>query len=68
MEDIPSEQLFGDFPEQTGEEGRLESSLKMDLSIGNDLVDQEEHPEREEEGEEVFQRESEDRSQVQERG
>src|SRR5574341_985289 len=36
-ENVPSEQLFGRFPEEAGEKGRLQSCLEMNLLIRNDL-------------------------------
>jgi hypothetical protein len=58
VEDIPSKQLFGHLPEQTGKAGRLKSCLEMDFSIGNDFVNQKAHRKSEEEGNEIFQNKS----------
>ena len=61
---VPPEQLLGRFPEEAGEKGRLKGSLEMNFLVGNDLVDQKTHPKSEEEGNEVFQDESNDRPQL----
>jgi hypothetical protein len=64
MKNIPPEQLLGGFPEEAGEKGRSKGSLEMDFLVGDDLVNQKTHPKSEEEGDEVFQNESNDRSQL----
>ena len=57
MDDIPSEQLFGHLPEETREAGGLEGRLKLDFSIGKDLINQKKQAEGEEKRDEVFQNE-----------
>ena len=67
MEDIPSEQLLGHLPEQACEEGCLKGRPDLNFFVGDDFVNQKTHPERKEEGNEIFQDESNDRTQIQKR-
>jgi len=67
MEDIPSKQLFCHLPEETREEGGLESGFEMDFPVRNDLINQKTHPESEEEGDEVFQDKLDDWTQIEKR-
>jgi hypothetical protein len=53
------------FPQQAGKESGLKRCLEVYLFIGDDLVDQKEHPKREEKGKDIFKRESNDGSQFQ---
>ena len=64
MEDIPSEQLFGHLPEQAGEEGCLKGRPELDFFVGDDFVNHKTHPERKEEGNEIFQYPLKDRADV----
>jgi hypothetical protein len=64
MKNVPSEELLGRLPEEAGEKGRPKGGLEMDFLVGNDLIDDKAHPKSEEEGDEVFQDESNDRSQL----
>jgi hypothetical protein len=56
--------MLGRFPEEAGEKGRLKGCLETNFLIRDDLVNQKTHPISEEEGNEVFQDESNNRSQL----
>ena len=64
VENVPTKQLLGRFPEEAGENGGLEGCLEMNFLVRNDLVNQKTHPEGEEKGNKVLQDESNNRSQL----
>lgn len=64
MQPIPSEHMFSYLPEQTGKNGCLEGWFKLYLPVWHDLIDQEEHPKREEKWDVLFQAETGDRSHI----
>jgi hypothetical protein len=41
-------------PQQTGKKSGLKRCLEIYLFIGDDLIDQKEHPKREEKGKDIF--------------
>ena len=54
MNDIPGEKMFGQFPEQARQEGRLKGGFEVDPLIRDDFVNQNKHAIGEEKREQVF--------------
>ena len=54
IEDIPSEEMLRRLPQNARKESGEESGSEPDFPVGDDLIDQEEHPVREQKGKEVF--------------
>ena len=54
MEDVTSEKMFCQFPEQAGKEGRLKGGFEVNYYMGDDFVNQKKHAGGEEERKRVF--------------
>ncbi len=66
MNDVPSKALFCYLPEKSGENSRFKSWFEMNLSAGDDFVNQKGHTESEKERDKIFQDKSDDGFHVQE--